>query len=74
MKGVLLDMRGQAMVEYLLALTMFVVVMVFIGAWVRASQQSAQVGLHRQTFIRAPYTLYTSIGTSGQWVKDILFH
>jgi len=69
-----LNSDGQAVVEYTVALTLLIAVTVGIGVFVRSSAQSASGGLMRQTFIRAPYTLSSSVGSSGQGVKDVLLH
>lgn len=66
--------KGQAVIEYALALCLIIVVTVGIGSYVRESQTSTSTGLSRQTFMRAPYTISSSVGSSGQCVKDILYH
>jgi len=68
------DEAGQAVVEYAVALSLLVLVIVFVGSFVRSSAESSTGGLHAQTFIRAPYTISTSVGSSGQCVKDLLLH
>jgi hypothetical protein len=39
---------------------------------VRDGQKTATGGLHSQTFTRAPYTISSSAGSSGQCFKDIM--
>jgi hypothetical protein len=71
---VLRERTGQALIEYVLAMTLMVAVAGSVGLLVRDAQRSATGGLHRQTFLRAPYTVTTSVGASGQCVKDVLMH
>lgn len=62
------------MIEFTLALMVLSLALLAFGQYTRDIQQSATAGLHRQTFIRAPHTLTTSIGSSGQCIKDLLLH
>jgi hypothetical protein len=66
------DRSGQAVVEYALALSLFVIIIAFGGSLIKMSRTSASDGLHAQTFKRAPYTISTSVGSSGQCFKDII--
>jgi len=68
------DISGQAVVEYAVALSLLVLVIAAIGIFTDASNESATGGLHRQTFMRAPHTISSSVGSSGQCIKDILLH
>ena len=63
--------RGQGVVEYALALCLVIVVLMFVGVLFRNTEKSSVEGAHSNTFIRAPYTMSSSIGASGQWAKDI---
>ncbi|MCL2491487.1 MAG: hypothetical protein FWE87_01895 [Coriobacteriia bacterium] len=68
------DTHGQAVAEFAVALMLFALVFTGVGLYVRQAQSSASAGVHRETFARAPYTISSSVGSSGQCVKDILFH
>lgn len=67
---------GQALAEYVLALSIVTITIVGIGTmwryWSNTSIQSDGTGL--QMFTRAPHTISSSEGGSGQWVKDMLMH
>lgn len=67
---------GQALAEYALALLIVTITIVGIGTmwryWSNASIHSE--GVELQVFARAPHTVSSSEGGSGQWVKDMLMH
>jgi Flp pilus assembly pilin Flp len=71
-RGIIHDDSGQAVVEYAVALTLFIIVILCLGTLVRGGQETAHSGLHAQTFSRAPYTITSSVGSSGQCFKDIM--
>jgi len=70
--ALLRDRRGQGVVEYAVVLGLVLVVLVFVGTLFRDMEKSATEGTHARTFERAPYTMSSSGGASGQWIKDIL--
>jgi len=69
-----LNRKGQAVVEYAVVLTLILTIIGTVGWLARQTSQSATGGLQSQTFRRAPYTVSSSVGSSGQYVKDILLH
>jgi uncharacterized protein (UPF0333 family) len=66
--------KGQASTEYLIAVTVLMAIVLALSSVIGFFKGEKDSSPLASCYVRAPYSISSSEGSSEQWLKDILMH